>query len=246
MNPRWQYLDPPASADGARLYDRDEVLEAERWAWAGDGRGRRAEFFYDGFDFWRQLRSGERQAVSRARCPRARLVARAGLQLPALRRAPLDDALAGAGRAGTLVILRRQASVGRRVSGTAAVSKYAEGRVCALHGCATVLSVYNGSRFCALHERARTVRSRCALRPPAERTCPNCGVAFESANERRRYCSDRCRMAAFARRKRAAARQEAGATPGRTRPDMREAAWPRGAGSRRRVPESRPPGASPA
>ena len=53
MTPRWQYLDPPPLADGARLY----------------GRGRRAEFFYDGFDFWRQLRSGERQAVSRLDAP---------------------------------------------------------------------------------------------------------------------------------------------------------------------------------
>ena len=69
MTASWQYLDPPASADGARLYDRDEVLRAERWAWAGAGRGRRAEFFYDGFDFWRQLRSGERQAVSRLDAP---------------------------------------------------------------------------------------------------------------------------------------------------------------------------------
>ncbi len=53
------------------------------------------------------------------------------------------------------MILHRLASVGRRASGTVAMTRHAEGRVCALHGCATVLSVYNGSRFCALHERAR-------------------------------------------------------------------------------------------
>ena len=52
--------------------------------------------------------------------------------------------------------------------------------------------------------RASPAASRRAWRPAAERTCENCGVAFETANEKRRYCSDRCRMAAFARRKRAA------------------------------------------
>ena len=130
------------------------------------------------------------------------------------------------------MILHRPATVGHRYSGTAAARKYAEGRVCALRGCATVLSVYNGSRFCALHERARTVPSRCAPWPPAERSCLNCGVAFESANDKRRYCSDRCRMNAFARRKRAAARQEAGAASARTRSDAHETVWSSGAGSR--------------
>jgi hypothetical protein len=65
---RWQYIDPPPAEPG-RFYDLDEVLEAERWAWAGDGHGRRADFFYDGFEFWRQLRSGERRAVSRLDAP---------------------------------------------------------------------------------------------------------------------------------------------------------------------------------
>ena len=59
---RWQYLDP-APAEPGRLYDLPEVLGAERWAWAGDCNRRRAEFFYDGFEFWRQLRSGERRVV---------------------------------------------------------------------------------------------------------------------------------------------------------------------------------------
>ncbi len=67
------------------------------------------------------------------------------------------------------------------------------------------------------------MHSRRARRPLAERTCLNCGLAFESANDKRRYCSDRCRMTAFARRKRAAARQEAGVTPARSRSDAREA-----------------------
>lgn len=120
------------------------------------------------------------------------------------------------------MILRRQDTVGHRYSGTATVKRYAEGRVCAVPGCATVLSVYNGSRFCALHESARRP-ARSARRPLAERTCPNCGLAFETANPHRRYCSDRCRTAAFARRERAATRQEAGVTSARTRTDAHEA-----------------------
>ena len=66
---RWQYVDPPAPAESGRLYGRSEVLGAERWAWAGSGHGGRAGFFYDGFEFWRQLRSGERLAVSRLDAP---------------------------------------------------------------------------------------------------------------------------------------------------------------------------------
>ena len=66
---RWQYVDPPAPAEPGRLYGRNEVLGAERWAWAGSGHGGRAEFFYDGFEFWRQLRSGERRVVSRLDVP---------------------------------------------------------------------------------------------------------------------------------------------------------------------------------
>ncbi len=68
MTAGWQYVDPRAPVEGAR-YGLDEVLRADRWAWAGELRGRRAEFFYDGFEFWRQLRSGERQAVSRPDAP---------------------------------------------------------------------------------------------------------------------------------------------------------------------------------
>ena len=61
---RWQYIDPPEPPEPCRLYGRTEVLAAERWSWAGGGHGNRAEFFYDGFEFWRQLRSGERRMVS--------------------------------------------------------------------------------------------------------------------------------------------------------------------------------------
>ena len=69
MTPRRQHVDPPASADGVRLYTLDEVLEVERWAWAGKVIGRRAAYFYDGFDFWRQLRSGERRMVRAVDAP---------------------------------------------------------------------------------------------------------------------------------------------------------------------------------
>ena len=68
MTASWRYVDPATPADGPR-YSRDEVLRADRWAWAGELRGKRAEFFYDGFEFWRQLRSGERQAASRLDVP---------------------------------------------------------------------------------------------------------------------------------------------------------------------------------
>ncbi len=91
----------------------------------------------------------------------------------------------------------------RTSAGAASVRTYARGRVCRADGCGTVLSAYNSSAFCALHEGVLP-RKRRAWRPAMERACAQCGVAFETANERRRYCSDRCRMAAFARRKRAA------------------------------------------
>ena len=66
---RWQYVDPPAQSEAGRLYGRNEVLGVERWAWAGSGHGGRAEFFYDGFEFWWQLRSGERRVVSQLDAP---------------------------------------------------------------------------------------------------------------------------------------------------------------------------------
>jgi hypothetical protein len=61
---RRQYTDPPAPTEPGRLYGRNDMLEVERWAWAGIGRDGRAEFFYDGLEVWRQLRGGERRAVS--------------------------------------------------------------------------------------------------------------------------------------------------------------------------------------
>ena len=69
MSARWKHVDPPAPPAGGGVYSRDEVLRADRWAWTAESGGRRAEFFYDGFEFWRQLGVGERQAVSRLDVP---------------------------------------------------------------------------------------------------------------------------------------------------------------------------------
>jgi hypothetical protein len=39
-------------------YSREEMLGAERWAWAGDVRSGRAEFCFDGIQLWHQGGSG--------------------------------------------------------------------------------------------------------------------------------------------------------------------------------------------
>lgn len=103
------------------------------------------------------------------------------------------------------MIVREHVAARRLSPGAPSVRTYPRGRICREDGCATVLSAYNDSAFCALHERIPR-RSHRAWRPAFERTCVHCGVAFETANEKRRYCSDRCRVAAFAQRKRAASR----------------------------------------
>jgi predicted nucleic acid-binding Zn ribbon protein len=96
------------------------------------------------------------------------------------------------------------------VSQTHRVHAYPRGRVCAHEGCTTILSVYNPSAYCGAHaEHARSKRRRGELHPVREVACEHCGTAFETRNTHRRYCSDRCRMAAFARRKRAALRAQA-------------------------------------
>jgi endogenous inhibitor of DNA gyrase (YacG/DUF329 family) len=53
---------------------------------------------------------------------------------------------------------------------------------------------------------AMSGRRRGAPRPIREVACQQCGTVFETGNQARKFCSDRCRMAAFARRKRAAIR----------------------------------------
>jgi hypothetical protein len=101
-------------------------------------------------------------------------------------------------------------NLARRVSETERVRVYKRGRVCAHPDCATILSVYNPAKYCAAHvTEARSGRRRGASQSSREAACENCGAAFETANPHRRYCSDRCRMAAFARRKRAQLRAQA-------------------------------------
>jgi hypothetical protein len=83
------------------------------------------------------------------------------------------------------------------------VRTYATGRVCAAEGCMTVLSMYNPSRFCGLHSAPdRSAIRRKPLRPLRQCSCEHCGAEFETTNPVRKYCSDRCRMAAFAFRQR--------------------------------------------
>ena len=96
---------------------------------------------------------------------------------------------------------------------TAAISQgsrarsYQSGRTCGHGDCATILSVYNPSRYCSVHEKpAFAGRKRRMPLPPREVACEHCATVFETANRHRKYCGDHCRMAAFARRKRAAIR----------------------------------------
>jgi hypothetical protein len=89
------------------------------------------------------------------------------------------------------------------------VRSYQSGRVCADPGCDTILSIYNPSKYCSMHAQlAAGGRRRGSPRPIREVACEQCGTVFETGNQARKYCSDRCRMAAFARRKRAALRAE--------------------------------------
>jgi hypothetical protein len=99
------------------------------------------------------------------------------------------------------------------------VRTYATGRVCAAEGCMTILSMYNPSRFCGLHSAPdRSSVRRKPLRPLRQCACEHCGAEFETTNPVRKYCSDRCRMAAFAFRQRTV-----GGRPRRSRAKRREA-----------------------
>ena len=81
---------------------------------------------------------------------------------------------------------------------------YSEGRVCAEPGCTTLLSVYNPSPRCALHQRqAAIVRFRRFESAEVHRHCHHCGTPFVTTNPRRKYCSARCRSHAFAAREKA-------------------------------------------
>jgi hypothetical protein len=83
---------------------------------------------------------------------------------------------------------------------------YGRGRVCAAAACATILSSYNPSTYCSLHGAGHEdgpVERPGTVRPEKEHVCRNssCGARFSTPNPHRRYCSDRCRMEAFASRK---------------------------------------------
>jgi hypothetical protein len=97
----------------------------------------------------------------------------------------------------------------RRISRTERVAVRERGRVCAHEGCDTILSVYNPLNYCAAHvSETLNRRRRGSLQPARIVACHHCGEEFTTRNAHRRYCGDRCRMAAFARRKRAAERDE--------------------------------------
>ncbi len=79
---------------------------------------------------------------------------------------------------------------------------YGRGRVCAVDGCGTVLSMYNSSAFCAVHcrfLRLTDVVGPARAKPVLEVRCAyaGCLAPFLTQNPRRVYCSDRCRHAAF-------------------------------------------------
>jgi hypothetical protein len=113
-------------------------------------------------------------------------------------------------RATTVLRGRRLHSVADGMSKT---RTYGAGRTCAVEGCGTVLSAYNPSRTCALHdgvwrEDARRSSRRAAPREEVTRRCSfeGCGREFTSSNPAKRYCCDACRMKAFQARVMAARR----------------------------------------
>ena len=90
------------------------------------------------------------------------------------------------------------------------MSVFGGDRVCAAAGCGTILSVYNPSSRCVIHdEREVSLQARASRmdRPSEARRCgtPACERWFESPNPKRLFCSDRCRLQAFYEHRRAAA-----------------------------------------
>lgn len=110
-------------------------------------------------------------------------------------------------------VIRASLHGGVERAASATVAVYGRGRICARPGCSTRLSVYNPSSYCAAHLPVAPpigrVQRYCG--PVSERRCAydGCDVAFRSSNARRRYCSQRCRMAAFQRRRTQAAQSKA-------------------------------------
>lgn len=102
-------------------------------------------------------------------------------------------------------------------SGPAVAQVRGPERNCAQPGCDTVLSVYNVTSYCALHERDEPAfrRNRFDGRKVVTRLCAlkGCGQSFETPNPTRIYCSDRCRMLAFwLRKKRMGGNTDSGAS----------------------------------
>jgi hypothetical protein len=66
-----------------------------------------------------------------------------------------------------------------------------------------VNGIYNPAKYCSAHAtEALNQRRRSSPHPLRFSVCEHCGEDFETRNPGRRYCSDGCRMAAFARRSR--------------------------------------------
>ena len=72
-----------------------------------------------------------------------------------------------ADRRGSPVIPRSTLLVRRLAPSAAGLRTYARGRVCAAESCATVLSVYNGAAFCALHDCVMASRRAAPCTLPA-------------------------------------------------------------------------------
>jgi hypothetical protein len=87
------------------------------------------------------------------------------------------------------------------------VASFPRGRVCAAEDCDTILSTYNPSAYCAIHEVRAASRPPRARRPsfacePHRCANPACGRWFKTSNAKRQYCSSRCRSQAFDERRR--------------------------------------------
>ena len=90
------------------------------------------------------------------------------------------------------------------------VSVFGGDRVCAAADCGTILSVYNPSSRCVIHDKREVSLQARASRKDRPSEARRCGTAacerwFESPNPKRLFCSDRCRLQAFYEHRRAAA-----------------------------------------
>jgi hypothetical protein len=110
---------------------------------------------------------------------------------------------------GTRVVIRFGAGCAPD-AGASPVRVFQADRRCRMEGCSTVLSIYNPSAYCSLHQQRETLRrERQRDRQTLQRICANrcCEQTFVTSNPARVYCSDRCRMNAFQQRRQAAKRR---------------------------------------